>query len=101
MKKAFIKWIDKYVETFRVTKFLTQLFSFCVALILLISFVQSVMLNHSFKGEVSPQLWRDLTNELTLQMFLALLFASRFLLLFFKKNIYFWLSQFLWLMTYS
>lgn len=100
MKKTLLRWNERYVETFRQTRLLTQLFSFCVALILLISFVQSVIFNYSFKGEVSPKVWQDVTNELTLQLFVALLFASRFVLLFFKKNTYFWLSQIVWLITY-
>jgi hypothetical protein len=100
MKKVFMQWKENYVENFRQTKLLTQIFSFCVALILLISFVQSVIINYSFKGEISPKVWHDVTNELTLQIFVALLFASRFALLFFKKNIYFWLSQIVWMVTY-
>ena len=93
-------WENNYVEAFRQTKLLTQFFSFCVSLVLLISFVQSVITIYSFKGEVSPKVWQDVTNELTLQIFVALLFASRFGLLFFKKHIYFWVSQIVWLITY-
>jgi hypothetical protein len=100
MKKTFLQWSRRYAETFRQTRLLTQLFSFCVALILLMSFVQSVMINYSFKGEVSARVWQNIINELTLQMCVALLFASRFALLFFKEKIYFWLSQIVWLITY-
>jgi hypothetical protein len=101
MKKTLLRWSERYVETFRQTRFLTQFFSFCVALVLLMSFAQSVVINHSFKGEVSPTVWQNVINELMLQIFVALLFATRFTLLFFKKIIYFWLSQFVWLVTYS
>jgi len=99
MKKTLLRWSERYVETFRQTRFLSQLFSFSVALILLMSVAQSVMFHYSFKGEISPKVWQNITNELTLQVFVGLLFASRFSLLFFKKNVYFWLSQIVWLIT--
>ncbi|HEY8558807.1 MAG TPA: hypothetical protein VIL74_00280 [Pyrinomonadaceae bacterium] len=100
MRKAFLNWGESYVETFRYTRFLTQIFSFSMALVLVLEVVKAIHFNLTYEGEISSQLKLAVAKELSLQVFFAFLLAFRFLLLFLKDNKYFWLSQFVWLFTY-
>ena len=100
MRKAFSIWNENYVEAFRATRFPTQLFSFCVALILILGFVESIIYIFPIRNEISPVVWQNVTKELSVKLFIALLFALRFFLLFFRDKKYFWLSQFIWCFTY-
>jgi len=100
MEKTFLRWNESYVETFRYTRLLTQLFSFCVSLTLILGFAGSIYNIYPIRSGISARLWQTVVNELAIQIFVALLFAIRFSLLFFKDKIYFWLSQFVWLFTY-
>ena len=100
MKEALLRSSARYSETFRRTRLLTQIFAFCVALILLMNFAHSALRLYAVQINVSDETWRAVIKELTLQISIAMLFATRFALLFFKKNVSFWLSQFVWLVTY-
>jgi hypothetical protein len=100
MRKVFLRWSEGYAETCRQTRFLTQFFCFCVALILIFGVVESAGYIISHQNEISPRLWQNLTRELSVQVFVAALFAVRFFLLFFRDKKYFWLSQFIWVFTY-
>jgi hypothetical protein len=100
MKKTLLRWNESYFETFQQIRFPTQFFSFCVALTLILSVVGSGVDIFSYQNEISPRLWQDIVKELSVQIFVAALFAVRFFLLFFRDRKYFWLSQFVWFLTY-
>ena len=99
MKKIILSWNKYYIEIFRQTGLLSQLFSFIVALILTLDFT-SLIYNISSQNEISLEIRQAVIKELFIKIFIALLFAARFFLLFSRDKIYFWLSQFVWLFTY-
>jgi hypothetical protein len=100
MTTAFLKWSESYIESFRRTRFLTQIFSFCMALILLLDFGRAIYFNFTYEGGISSELKFTIAKELSMLIFFAFLLAMRFSLLFLKDKKYFWLSQFVWLFTY-
>lgn len=100
MSRAFLRWSESYLESFRQTRFLTQIFSFCMALVLVLDVIGAIHFNLTYEGEISSQLKLAIAEEWSLQIFFAFLLALRFSLLFLKEKKYFWLSQFVWFFTY-
>jgi hypothetical protein len=99
-KNAFLRWLGGCLETFRYTRFPTQLFCFSVALMLILNVAESVYVNAAIIAKMSPQRRLGIVGELSIPLFFAFLLAVRFALLFLKDKKYFRLSQFVWLFTY-
>lgn len=100
MKKLILKWNESYFKTFHETRLLSQLFCFSVAVILLILSADSVSHLIQNKNVVSSEMWEIIIKEILFILFASVLFGFRFLLLFSKRKILFWLSQSLWLAAY-
>jgi hypothetical protein len=95
----FAKWLKQYQKLSEKSRFVSKLSAFLLSICLLLSLYD---LGYFFYHD--PQHLRTLLNEqskllssVIFQVLIFIVFASRFVLLFFQTIRVFWLNQFLWL----
>ena len=99
MRKFILKLNDSYVKTFLLTKLFSQFVVFIITIILVLEltgFINAVVSAQSISDEMRWSIYKTTASYLLL----IFLFGSRFLLLFSKRKLFFWISQIIWLTTY-
>ena len=92
------KWSNLYFQTSRNARLLTQIVTFSLAIMLIIDSTEFIY-GVSKADNVSPEMFDSILKSFSLEIFVALLFGSRFLLMFFKRKVWFWFSQFIWIFS--
>ncbi len=92
----FAKWLDKYQKTFLETRLVSQLPTFLIALISLLSLYSNLRAGYLFPEYVKTY-WQYFWIPIAFHILVALFFGSRFVLLFFSSKKSFWFSQLFWI----
>ena len=89
------KWFEEYRGLSQQTRFISQLSAFLIALFALLSCI--TILNATYHN---PSVWKNLGNRILIAVishsFIVVIFATRFVLLFFNSRKTFLLSQIAW-----
>ena len=99
MRKIIQNWNEAYFKTFQETQLLSQIVSFSISVMIAIMFADFIY-RISQVSEFSPELQESIIKNIINDLFIFSLFGSRFLLLFSKRKILFWLSQVIWLAAF-
>ncbi len=92
------KWSNLYFQTFRSARLLTQIVSFSLAVMLVID--SKVFIYGIWRADnISAEMFNSILKTFSLEIFVAILFGSRFLLMFSERKTYFWFSQFIWIFS--
>ena len=94
------KWFEEYRGLSQQTRFISQLSAFLIALFALLSCI--TILNATYHN---PSVWKNLGNRILIAVishsFIVVIFATRFVLLFFNSRKTFLLSQIAWVSLYN
>lgn len=100
MRKIIRNWNEAYFKTFQETRLLSQIVSFSIAIMIALMFADFIY-RISQVSEFSAELLESIIKNIINDLFVFLLFGSRFLLLFSKRKTLFWLSQIIWLVVFT
>ena len=99
MKRFFLKLNDLYVKTFLQTKLFSQTVLFVITIILVLEAMGFVTAVYGVNS-ISDEMWNVIFQISVSYLVMIFLFGIRFLLLFSTNKSKFWVSQFLWIITY-